>query len=461
MALNPDWPACQYITPCTGVRISGHKHCLAHLTADDRLGFLATLGPGDDLDLRGTTLTATLLDAVLARFRVPNSASKLVIGDTNFTGARFEGIARFTKIQFVECPTFQHTEFVDQVLFNMVAFPAGADFANAHFTDDLRLTSTDSDADLDLRGARFERSVDFEMVRVRDLRLDDARFAERVTMVIEAREISCDGTRFREGVALSVQYGRITAARTVFGAASTIGYPAEDPFHLWPIRPTWLDEPRPDPAPELVSLRDTDVSNLVITDVNLAQCEFSGAHRLDQLRVEGSVRFGTPPGWWHTRRQILIEEARSRRWDSQPTWAEGTQIAALYRSLRKSFEDSRNEAGAGDFYYGEMEMRRRSTQTRWAERAVLWGYWALSGYGQRAGRALLALLVLVAVVTGVLGLTGVAFEDAVRIAVGAVVLRDPGTRLPEAGQWTVMMARVFGPVLLALTVLAVRARVKR
>ena len=34
------------------------------------------------------------------------------------------------------------------------------------------------------------------------------------------------------------------------------------------------------------------------------------------------------------------------------------RITAIYRALRKGREDSKDEPGAVDFYYGEMEMRR-------------------------------------------------------------------------------------------------------
>ncbi|MER7693383.1 hypothetical protein [Streptomyces sp. NPDC097610] len=67
----------------------------------------------------------------------------------------------------------------------------------------------------------------------------------------------------------------------------------------------------------------------------------------------------------------------------------GPQLAPVYRALRKAFEDSKNEPGAADFCYGEMEMRRRDrTGTTRAERGLMQGYWALSGYGLRASRAL-------------------------------------------------------------------------
>ncbi|WP_143447295.1 hypothetical protein [Kibdelosporangium aridum] len=78
----------------------------------------------------------------------------------------------------------------------------------------------------------------------------------------------------------------------------------------------------------------------------------------------------------------------------------------LYRSLRKAFEDAKNEAGAGDFYYGEMDARRHASTTGRSERALLTLYWMISGYGHRAGRTLAALAVLVVVLFALLAQFG-------------------------------------------------------
>jgi hypothetical protein len=60
---------------------------------------------------------------------------------------------------------------------------------------------------------------------------------------------------------------------------------------------------------------------------------------------------------------------RSSRWKApswpdragqQPAALEPGQIAGIYRVLRKGREDNNDEPGAADFYYGEMEMRRRA-----------------------------------------------------------------------------------------------------
>jgi hypothetical protein len=201
----------------------------------------------------------------------------------------------------------------------------------------------------------------------------------------------------------------------------------------------------------VTSLAGTDVSNLVLTETDLSECDFLGAHRLEQLRIDGRTEFARRQRWWWARRRMLVEE----RTDTP------ARVAAVYRALRKSFEDSKNEADAGDFYYGEMECRRHSAASSGTERVILWFYWLLSGYGQRASRALIALVLVIAVVTSLLTVWGQDFGAAARIAMGAVVFRDDRTDLTAAGEWTVLVARFLGPVLLAMAVLAVRARVKR
>ncbi|WP_406396584.1 hypothetical protein [Streptomyces sp. NBC_00882] len=177
-------------------------------------------------------------------------------------------------------------------------------------------------------------------------------------------------------------------------------------------------------------------------------------------------------------------------------------MAALYRQLRKAFEDGKNEPGAADFYYGEMEMRRHDRGgTSRAERGLLHGYWLLSGYGLRASRALgwLAVAILVTImllmgfglpndnskqeatgtvppgggqVTFEIGkddphnptgnrFTGERFENALNVTLNSVVFRSADQDLTTAGTYIEMTSRLAEPVLLGLAVLAIRNRVKR
>jgi hypothetical protein len=65
------------------------------------------------------------------------------------------------------------------------------------------------------------------------------------------------------------------------------------------------------------------------------------------------------------------------------------QIERLYRELKQNHEDRRDDERAGDFHYGEKEMRRQNPDTAWGLRLFLTLYWLFSGYGERYLRPLL------------------------------------------------------------------------
>ena len=163
------------------------------------------------------------------------------------------------------------------------------------------------------------------------------------------------------------------------------------------------------------------------------------------------------------------------------------QIAVVYRALRKGREDSRDEPGAADFYYGEMEMRRHDKRAKasrerrgrhyghWAaattERAVLWLYWLTSGYGLRAWRAMAALAVVIVLVG--IGFSRVGFHHphpsqvaSWLYALQATVslegkARQLSGQLTLPGELLRTGLRFAGPVLLGLAILSIRGRVKR
>ncbi|MEU9575344.1 hypothetical protein AB0D62_36995 [Streptomyces massasporeus] len=293
-----------------------------------------------------------------------------------------------------------------------------------------------------------------------------------------------------------------------------------DPFVLNDGRPL-AEDPFPsayDPGVRVASLRGVDAAHLVLADLDLWECLFTGTVHLDQLRLEGACTFNTAPPAVHwrswppvrfTERRVLAEEHHWRA--NQPGavqgWAPGAghagplQLAPVYRALRKAFEDGKHEPGAADFYYGEMEMRRHADDIPRSERGLLTAYWALSGYGLRASRALawlgtamlLTIVLLMAfslaqgtpkqTATGTVPagggkvtfeidkddpknpsghrFTGKRFEKALNVTLNSVVFRSSGQDLTTAGTYIEMTSRVTEPVLLGLAVLAIRNRVKR
>jgi hypothetical protein len=259
------------------------------------------------------------------------------------------------------------------------------------------------------------------------------------------------------------------------------------------------------------------VAGLRVADVDLRACRFASAHNLDKLRIEGESLFARSPGWWRARRKTLAEEQRWRA--SRPgRWRPGgwypqvcqspayktlgppgalppVQLAALYRELRKGREDAKDEPGAADFYYGEMEIRRLDPGAPWAERLVLWLYWLTSGYALRAWRSLAALVVVVLLASVVFAFWGFPqsdpgfhpvridrsgalvyqqqladppkglgrLPDAVRFSArsATALLRGPDRALTPVGEWLEIGLRFAGPVLLGLAILSVRGRVRR
>ena len=190
------------------------------------------------------------------------------------------------------------------------------------------------------------------------------------------------------------------------------------------------------------------------------------------------------------------------------------EVAAIYRALRKGREDNKDEPGAADFYYGEMEMRRRAKPTArpgmrgrlslWAERAILWVYWLTSGYGLRGGRALIGLLALLVVFTPLFDLYGFRdrerpFSTAAQIdaahahdavkgtslapfpptlsdvvdglesveawnytaGTATALIGAPDAQLTQQGRTLRVVLRLLGPLFIGLALLSIRGRIKR
>ncbi|MGW4018283.1 pentapeptide repeat-containing protein [Rhodococcus ruber] len=299
----------------------------------------------------------------------------------------------------------------------------------------------------------------------------------------------------------------------------------------------------------VLSLQRATVADLELSAVDLTDCLFEGAHGLNEMRMDSACRLPTTPEDIRFRRpvkftdrEVIAEEREWRRrfasWEPEasptngseaaapkPARAEGefdrtdasdnppdtTTIAGIYRALRKGREDSSNAPGAADFYYGEMEMRRLARR-EWhrrrngtdaprkpslAEHWLLTLYWAVSGYGLRAWRAVAAIAVVILVGATVFATVGVdrspkvaeraswvlplsgeiayqevsddppAFTwwDGLELAgrSSLLFLRSTSSTHSLTGTGTIMdiTLRLLVPVLFALAALAIRGRTKR
>ncbi|MEU0390052.1 pentapeptide repeat-containing protein [Streptomyces chartreusis] len=443
---------------------------------------------------------------------------------TQFMLATFEYFAGFGEVTFNGEASFVSATFKGYASFVAATFGRHARFVSATFIGHAGFELATVQGDAWFRLAVFERAASLgPLVCAGRVVLSGAVFGGPVTLSFAARRLECRRTRWSSTAELRLRYATVDFAQAVFEYPLTIAAEAET--FVLPDGQS-VEEHALAGAHEatvrLASLRGLDAAHLVLADIDLSGCLFTGTVHLDQLRLEGTCSFDSvPPGTrlrrWRplrfTQRRTLSEEHHWRA--SQPTAVRGwnvgvfgaghvgpAQLAPVYRALRKAFEDGKNEPGAADFYYGEMEMRRhdRIGTTR-TERGLLHGYWLLSGYGLRASRALgwlaAAMLVTILLLMG-FGLpqdspkqeatgtvppgggkvtfeidradpqnptgnrfTGERFEKALNVTLNSVVFRSSGQDLTTTGTHIEMVSRLTEPILLGLAVLAVRNRVKR
>jgi hypothetical protein len=470
--------------------------------------------------------------------------------DALFRKATFARIARFDEATFASKADFRETTFTADACFRGAAFNDGVDFRNATFDDFARFDSVVFGRSADFVNAKFKGPASFHETVADELdlsrvefsapdpgpwiatviRLQGAVFAVRSRIKVTARDIYGSRLQAPEGVDLILHCAQVDLSDAAFLRSSSVSTralkneldrsddPAPPPSRAAALRPAQEMMAQLPTQCSVTSLSGANIGQLSLSDVILDNCTFARANGLDTLRIGTRCSFRwMPPRWdWLpiTHRQVIADEMAWRNPDKHTDETihevpvSALEIARIYRELRKGREDAKNEPGANDFYYGEMEMRRLAGReaTRAAdgnkssrvERALLCGYWAVSGYGLRAWRALLTLAVVL-ITAGFLytlphpqfaSLTPQAqiskidpisgrvtyasspkrtpnfsesLEFAARESISLLQGRTTQQAITTEGPGTVLdfVLRLAGPLLLAFTILALRARTRR
>jgi hypothetical protein len=476
-------------------------------------------------------------------------------GSADFSNCEFRGDAYFecettTFFRISEC-TFEETVSVMgscggnflcegatcRALFLMDGFRVGGDAAvhRTSFEGRMVIYNVEVDGHAEFSGSSWHEPVEtpYEVATGGWLVLDECEFLKPAHWKPQVEVVSCVGTIFRDAATVAVKDCDVLLDRSMFaGPARVI---AEDAAQrrrgriglsastLSELEDT-ADAQAPPPAsmPRIVSVRRADLTNVFLTDVDASECRFFDAAAIDRLRWTNVELGSAPPG--RARRAVIAEERDWRRrrkiapgWEAgtaTPAWLEdpaqrilstadlepveqlsAANVAELYRQLRKGREDAKDTPGAADFYYGEMEMRRHAARRISGERLILGAYWAVSGYGLRASRAVLSLVVVL--LLAAYGMSAVGFCDpdapfaevesggtnCVRnegetalpsladafsldtvtytLGTAVAVVGGPTASLTSEGQAIRVAIRILAPLLIALALLAVRGRVKR
>ena len=405
-------------------------------------------------------------------------------GATHFDGAKFQDTAFFSEAVFKQYISFISSTFDEQASFDKTHFRENADFPMVTFGS-AYFNNAIINGDAVFNSSNFHKHVSFDDLMVTGI----ADFAGTTfqsglhSFRIRASQLKLTSAHLHEGGTLHIHNAVLKLDWSVFGAPTIIkGFQIASGHDPLDEQESWL--------PILKSMSGVDLSNIVLGDIDLSECIFSGTHNLDKLRLEGRTKFLEPPKgiylglscpiFWRWSRRLVLEEERlwraaTRKWRG---WvgsrkligtdanAGAERIAKLYRSLRKGREDVKNEPGAADFYYGEMEMRRHGSQ-RLPEKFVLSLYWGVSGYSLRPARTLLALVFLTSLTAGLIDLYGlkqaISYWDAWQISLASTINLTivANEQFTTIGNWLRILLRIVGPVLYGLTLLAIRGHVKR
>ncbi len=454
-------------------------------------------------------------------------------GPVSFAGATFGGTALFDKVRFAGAALFEEVRFQAEARYRNARFEGGATFFRASFEGECDLAGARFSRDLDslfpklligvanFAETRFAATRAFGPILVLDtLVLDGAWFDRPVAIDVSAEGLSCVRTHFQGAASIRARYADVLLEEADFADVAWVGTRAGAEEYERPLlrhREEAGEATRPDRA-RVISLRGAKVSTLTLSDVDLRACCFAGARGLDRLSLEDAEFARVPNG--RARRIMLAEERTWRavraagmnpprvdtaldgralvvgqnlaaldrgplsawRWlprppqcrppgwvsDVLPVGAE--QIAGTYRALRKAREDSKDEPGAADFYYGEMEMRRHARTTPRSERLIILAYWLVAGYGLRAWRALASFTLLATCIAAALTGWGFVrthppFGHSVVYALASLLSLPTSSAvaapLTVTGEVLRIALRVSGPVLLGLALLSIRNRVKR
>jgi len=351
----------------------------------------------------------------------------------DFSGCSFDETADFRWAKFKKSGEFKHMNFAGESDFSQALFDDLASFEESMFLGKAIFCKCRFRGPADLSSALFSDDVDLSDVEfVKFAHFGKCRFGAGLTLLNATFEEACDladalfegeailaGVRFQKSVYLT--RARFTKdaifVHTIFGQDADFGYTAfarmcdfraavfraSVTFHETSFRNDQSERPGP-----IFSLsRFEKPERALFYRTNLAQGLF---HNCDTARVTFSA-----VDWRlrSNRKRALFDEFVPVNDDTAtalrpPPGSHDdrnyTLVAEIYQQLKKNYDERRDYWTAGDFHYGEMELKRLSSPQgnrafRWLHRNLGLAAWYkyASEYGENyVLPAMWLLLVLLA-----------------------------------------------------------------
>ena len=392
--------------------------------------------------------------------------------NANFSESQFKA-AYFSRTEFSGIAQFLNATFSGEANF-FIARIAEADFKKARFENTVNIIESSS-GKIDFSGSLFSGKVTFEGVEFNESDFSQVRFEDRTVFNNSDFAVArFDGSKFHGKVEFSncrfskvlrfsgalldepsIVFTSASVASVAPGNHAILGRDCLLAFdHVQVRHPTRLE------------FREVDMSRISLLDTNLKGMRFLKAR---WVRYNGRDT---------TYDEMILNEK-----------AEGDpeSVAELYRRLRQNYEESLRYTDAGDFFIGEMEMRKRSmlsvdasrgthgpsfsssiwiTLNQLGARIAFYGYDILGRYGESYWRPILLSPMVMILFLGIRLLISLVSQKMCFSQISQLIL--PTLRRSvfvffqlQSEDVLDLFERVFSGILLGLTFIALRRRLER
>jgi hypothetical protein len=322
--------------------------------------------------------------------------------DADFIGATFTQVATFNSTRFVQAAHFIGATFTQDARFNMARFAQAAQFSGVRFTGTANFLNATFAGDVSFAQARFYSAAVFCGANFRGqadfnhatfFKEADIRYGTSEKDVIFAWTQFNDIAEFDER-----SFSRaVTFESAVF--RGTVNY----------YKTHFRRDGGSDAGPIFMNARFYEPEKVLFYDTYLGQALF---HSCDVSRfVFRDVIWGVRI---NRKRKVFEEDVELNSRVTQPLEPKKdvadernyNLIAELYQQLKKNYDERRDYWTAGDYHYGEMEMKRlssprRNPVLRWLHRNLGLAAWYqyASDYGESYVKPVLRLLIVLALFT--------------------------------------------------------------
>jgi uncharacterized protein YjbI with pentapeptide repeats len=333
--------------------------------------------------------------------------SGFIFPTSRYFGRKFLATCYFGFAKFTQEADFRFATFTQNAHFINVVFVQDVDFTCAEFTEYANFSGTTFKQNADFSGAKVRRDTNFyETTFAQNATFNHATFTQNVEFLKATftQDVDFGGSTF--GGMVDLHRARFVGMPS-FERTNFMEHPQGKDHEPGPVFAGATFE-----QPEKVVFNGTYLGHVLFHDCDVSRMNFSDV--VWRKRANGK---------WMVFDEV-IDPQHGAAWALRPP--EGNPnprnyrlIAELYQQLKKNYDDQRDYWTAGDFHYGEMEMKRLASDyhnkiLRWlhSNLGLVACYKYASEYGESYVRPGLLLLLTLFVFTLLYPLAGLRHDTA-------------------------------------------------